>query len=124
LLRDCASIIFYLAFEHWIVLKDFFDRQLEKARNLKCQRQAGIIFPGFERIDGLARNSQVCGEFGLGSVMLGPQHFQAVFHSTLHWLTYTVVMRWLYQCPRALSRKKEPRSSSKLENLHIQADRS
>src|SRR5689334_5622915 len=29
-----------LLLELTIVLKDFFDRQLEKARNLKCQRQA------------------------------------------------------------------------------------
>src|SRR6185437_10164765 len=42
-------------------LKNGLDGQAKQPRNLERQWQAGVVFAGFQRVDGLARDLQVVG---------------------------------------------------------------
>jgi hypothetical protein len=61
-------------------LKDGVNRLFEKPRNIEGKRQAGIVLPILNGIDGLPRHPEVRGEISLRPVTLGAQNAKTVLH--------------------------------------------
>src|SRR3954454_14782731 len=62
------------------VIENLLDRPLEQAGEPEGQRQRGIVFPGLDRVDRLARDSEPAAKLRLAPVPLGSQHLQTVLH--------------------------------------------
>ena len=57
-----------------------FNRLPEYLGEFECQRQTRVIFTGLDRVDGLARYSQLGRKDSLGQGALAPEVSKSVFH--------------------------------------------
>src|ERR1700761_2996160 len=60
--------------------EDVFDPATEQFGQRKGQRQAGIVAPGLDGVDGLTRHGELVGQVGLAPALLGAQFAAGVFH--------------------------------------------
>ena len=60
--------------------EDFLNREFEESRDLKRQRQARIVFPGLERVDGLTRDADFLGEVILRPLPRGAEFAELISH--------------------------------------------
>ncbi len=60
--------------------EDFLNREFKEAGDLECQGQTGIVFPGLDRVNGLARDAQSFGEIVLRPLPRGAKFAKLVVH--------------------------------------------
>ena len=65
-----------------VIAKNLFDTELEHARELEGERQAGVVFADLERVDRLAADAQVRREVGLRPAVLSPEFAEPVFNGS------------------------------------------
>lgn len=59
--------------------KNLFDGLAEGVGNIESEREAGIILPGFDCVDGLPGNGEPLGEASLRPVVFRAQDFDPIF---------------------------------------------
>src|SRR5665213_1566872 len=64
-------------------VEDFFDALAKKVGEFEREREAGRVFSGLERNDGLPRDAGAIGELGLRPVVFSTQNAQAILHRYL-----------------------------------------
>jgi len=90
-MRDKFNTLSAIGLRRWmgvvvragVGLKDRFDGLLEEFGDAKGERQAGIVFAGFNGVYSLAGNSEPMGQIRLGPFTLGAKYAKPILHRFL-----------------------------------------
>src|ERR1039458_2843988 len=63
-----------------LIAEDRLDGGFKEARQFEGQRKAGIVLPGLDRVDRLARDLQPFGQIGLRPIPFSTQYTQPILH--------------------------------------------